>query len=303
MDKLSAMQAFVTIANCGSLTAAADQLGKSQPTMVRTLANLERVLGVCLLRRTTRRIALTDEGRDYLLRCERILADVREAEASLASHNPVPTGELRITAPVTFGQRHVAPALVDFVRAYPQVQVELMQLDRPVNLLEEGLDLGVRIGHLPDSTMIASRVGWMRRVTVASPSLLERLGEPEDPIALSGLPCVRFRGLTLNAWQFVSQGREVSVPVTGPFTTNQATSAVNACIAGLGFGQFLCYQIEPAARSGDLKVILEPFEAPPYPVNLVYAESRLMSPRLRACLDHLRGALTESLGQIANGLK
>ena len=299
MDKLQAMRAFVEIADRGSLTAAGEALGKSSPTMVRTLANLEAALGTRLMRRTTRRLALTDEGRDYLERCRRILLDVEEAEAALGlGDEREPAGDLRITAPVAFGHRHVAPALARFARTHPKVQVDLLLLDRVVDLLEEGMDLAVRIGVLPDSALIAARVGRMRRVVVASPELIARVGRPEDPGALADLPCVRFRGGDAGAvWRFRDPANERprSVGVVGAFATNHALAAVQACVAGVGFGQFLAYQVEPWLGEGELTCVLEPFEVEPLPVSLVYTEARLMSSRLRACVDFLRDALRAEL--------
>jgi DNA-binding transcriptional LysR family regulator len=296
MDKLAAMRAFVEIADRGSLTAAADALGKAQPTMVRTLANLEADLGTRLLRRTTRRLSLTEEGRGYLARCRAILADVEEAELALASGDTEPRGELRVTAPVTFGQLHVAPAIVAFLETYSKVRVELLLLDRVVNLLEEGIDLAVRIGDLADSSMIANPVGTMRRVVVASPSLLARLGEPATPDDLEGQPCIQFRGLTTtDRWRFSVGKRDWSVPVVSPFGTNQATPAVEACAAGLGFGRFLAYQTAPWVESGTLRIVLAEFEPAPAPVSLIYTDARLMTPRVRVLLDFLKIRIGESL--------
>ena len=299
MDKLSAMRAFVEIADRGSLTAAADALGKAQPTMVRTLANLEAELGTRLLRRTTRTLSLTGEGRGYLARCRRILADVEEAERALVSGNLEPRGELRLTAPVTFGQRHVAPVVVDFLKRYEKVRVELLLLDRVVNLLEEGIDLAIRIGELADSSMIAIQIGTMRQVVAASPELLARSGRPTSPDDLAGLPCVHFRGLgTGDVWRFSTGTSDWSVPITSPFGTNQATPAVEACVAGLGFGRFLAYQAAPWIESGELQIVLADFESDPAPVSLVYTDARLMTPRLRVLVDFMKSGLNPSLERL-----
>jgi DNA-binding transcriptional LysR family regulator len=293
MDKLAAMRAFVEIADRGSLTAAAGALDRSLPAMVRTLAALERSLGVVLLRRTTRRMSLTEEGRLYLERCRRILADVDEAE-DLVAGDRAPRGPLRVTAPVLFGQMHVAPAVVAFARRHPAVRVELLLRDRLVDLVDEAVDVAVRIARLSDSSLIAVPVGRVRRVLCASPELLESEGEPAHPQELSARPCVLFRGLVPGStWHFTVGGRELAVPVTAAFTTNQAAAAVEACSAGLGFGLFLSYQVEPALRAGRLKVVLDAFEPPPLAVSLVHAEARLPSPRLRAFLDWMKAQLLE----------
>jgi DNA-binding transcriptional LysR family regulator len=292
MDKLAAMRAFVEIVDRGSLTAAAECMDRSLPTMVRTLANLERSLGTALLRRTTRRMSLTEEGRVYLERCRRILADVEEAEDLVGDRRGEPRGPLRVTAPVLFGQMHVAPLVVEFLRRYPAVQVELLLLDRVVDLVDEGIDAAVRIAHLPDSSLIAIPVGQVRRVVCASPGLLRAGGEPGRPEALASRPCVRFGGIAPgNLWHFQDRGRELSVPVGGGFTTNQATAALEACAAGLGFGLLLSYQVEPEVRANRLRLVLREFEPAPIPVSLVYADARRLSPRLRAFLDWMKESL------------
>lgn len=292
MDKLAAMRAFVEIVERGSLTAAGARLDKSLPTMVRNLASLEAALGVRLLQRTTRRMSLTEEGRAYLERCRRILSDIDEAERALASAGEEPRGEVRVTAPVLFGQWHVAPAVNGFLERYPRVSVELLLLDRVVNLLEEDIDLAVRIGPLADSSMIAVPVGQVRRVVCASPRLLERLGTPERPEDLGERPCVGFRGLAAGAtWRFQEGGRELPVRVRGPLACNQAIVAADACAQGLGFGLFLSYQVVDRVRDGSLRLVLEGFEPPPLPVHLVYPTARLLSTRVRSLVDWMKQSL------------
>ena len=249
MDKLQAMSVFVEIAERGSLTAAAAFLGKSLPTVVRTLARLEDRLNVRLFNRTTRRVALTEEGRLYLERCRKILADIDEAELILGRHQAEPTGVITLTAPVRFGEMHVAPAVLRFLERYPKIEVRLLLLDRVVDLLEEGIDVAVRIAQLGDSTLVAKRVGQIRQVVCASPGLLEEVGEPLEPAALPRLPCVRFTGLSSGTIWYLRKGsRRVSVSVHGRLDCNQVSAAVDACVAGLGFGRFLCYQVMPASQ-------------------------------------------------------
>lgn len=293
MDKLAAMAAFIEIVDHGSLTAAADALGKAQPTMVRTLANLEAHLGVRLLRRTTRRLALTSDGRDYLERCRRILADVDEAERALDSRNLAPRGALRITAPVTFGQLHVMPVVNEFLRNWPEVTIDLLLLDRPVNLLEEGIDLAVRISPLVDSSMVALEAGSMRQVVVASPDFLSQVGVPSVPAELSALPCVDFLGASRSAtWPFMVAGKAVLQPINARVKVNQALPAVSACAAGLGLGRFFEYQVRDRVQRGELTVVLEAHEMPPMPVSLLTTEGRLLPHRLRL----FRTALHDALG-------
>ncbi len=289
MNKLSAMQTFVAIVDEGSLTAAADALGKAGPTVVRSLALLEEELGVRLLRRTTRRMSLTEEGRIYLDRCRQILADIDEAEQALSNQQAAPRGELRVTAPVLFGQLRVAPAVTRFLREYAEVKVELLLLDRVVNMVEEGIDVGIRIAPLEDSSMIATRVGEVRRVVCASPSLLRRVATPTHPRELANLPCVHFQGLsTAPVWNFVAERKTVSVSIDGPFASNQAAVTVEACVEGLGFGRFLSYQVESLVDQKKLYIVLPDFEPPPIPIHIIFAHARLMTPRIRAFVDWMK---------------
>jgi DNA-binding transcriptional LysR family regulator len=293
VDKLLAMRSFVAIVDHGSLTAAASALDRSLPTMVRTLATLEESLGARLLRRTTRRMSLTAEGQVYLERCRHILSDIEEAEASVVRGQIEPRGQLRLTAPVLFGQMHVAPAVSEFLRRFNEMQVELLLLDRVVNLVEEGIDLAVRIAHLGDSSMVATPVGHVRRVVCASPALLRTLGAPRHPRALSEHPCVRFSSITAgDSWSFQDAGREISIKTHGNFICNQAAAAAEACADGLGFGMFLSYQVEPLVRAKRLEVVLADFEPAALPVSLVYPGTRLVSTRHRVLLDWLKQTLS-----------
>lgn len=296
MDKLAAMRTFVEIVDRGSLTAAAEAQDRSLPTVVRTLAALEQQLGARLIRRTTRRMSLTVEGRDYLGRCRRILADVEEAELAVARGQSEPQGEVRMTAPVLFGQMHVAPVVTAFLEHHQKVQVDLLLLDRVVNLVDEGIDLALRIGRLSDSSMVAIPVGHMRRVVCASPDLLRERGTPARPEALTGLPCVRFHGIEAGGhWHFRDGGRELSVPVSGAFCCSQAMAVAQACADGLGFGLLLHYQVAALVEEQRLAIVLEDFEPEPLPVSLVYPEARLVSSRLRALVAWLRDALRDRI--------
>ena len=284
MDKLRAMASFVCIVDKGSLTGAAAQVGVSLPSMVRTLALLERELDTTLLNRTTRRIHLTDAGRQYLERCRTILAQVQEAEAALHSRRAAPHGRLAVTASVLFGQRYVAPLISEFVRRYPEVSAELLFVDRVVNLVEEGIDAAVRIGRLPDSSLSAIPLGKVRRVVCASPAYLRAHGVPRRPEELPAHRCVRFTGLTAHSeWTFSSPRRKVAI--ASVVTCNQVDAALEACIDGLGLGSFLSYMVAPHVRAGRLKYVLEDFEGEPLPVNFIYPQSRMLSPTVRAFAD------------------
>ena len=293
MDKLRAMQIFVRIADAGSLTAAADVLDTSLTAVVRSLATLEGALGARLLNRTTRRIALTDEGREYLERCRRILAEVDEAESALAARQATPAGKLAITAPVMFGRLHVGPVLAGFLVAYPQVRAELMLFDRVVDLLDEGMDAAIRIGHLRDSSLIAVPLGTTRRVVCASPAYLGRAGTPGRPADLAGHRCLQFLGVTPGSeWEFANvgahgaaDGKTTRVPIKAVLTTNQIDSARDACAEGLGCCAFLDYQVRESLAAGALCRILQAFEPAPIPVHIVYPHSRLLSSRVRSFVD------------------
>ena len=273
MDRLRAMQVFVRIVEAGSLTRAAAALGMSGPAVVRSLAALERAIGVRLLQRTTRRSSLTDEGREYYERCKRVLAAVDEADTSMSARRSEPHGRLRITAPATYGRMHVAPIVNAFIAKYPQVEVELLLLDRVVDLVEEGLDAAVRIGELPDSTLVARALGETRRVVCAAPAYLRRAGTPKTPADLQLHRCIVFSGLAAaNEWSFGTKRQRL--PVRPVLRTNQVDAALDACIRGLGCGQFLSYQVDAALREGKLKRLLKEYEPPPLPIHSVYPHAR-----------------------------
>jgi len=299
MDKFKVMQTFVAIADAGSLTAAAEALNSSLPAVVRGLAQLEQSLGVRLFNRTTRRIIITDEGRRYLERCRQILNLATEAEADLRDEATEPQGALRVTAPVLFGQLHICDAITRFVQRYPKVSVDLQLLDRVVNLVEEGFDLGVRIGKLENSTLVAQPLGQLRRVVVATPAYLEQRGTPQHPRELLAHNCLRFTGVTAPWWTFHERGKAFTVPVQGTLSINQAAPLAQACLAGLGFGCFISYQVAPHLRSGALKIVLADYEPPPRPIHLLYPQSRLLPVRTRALIDWLK---TEIGAMRLNGL-
>jgi len=291
MDKLKAMQVFMQIADQGSLTAAARVLDSSLPAVVRTLAALEEDLQVRLFNRTTRRIALTEEGKHYLESCRQILTTVEDAEAALTLDASEPSGQLTITAPVLFGQMYVAPAITGFVQRYEQMRCNVLLLDRVVNLLEEGIDIGIRIGTLEDSSLVAQPVGSVHRMVVASPDFIDRHGEPVHPKDLLKFNCVRFSAATGPWWTFHENGKQFTVPVTGNLDFNQATPAIEACAAGLGFGMFISYQVAPYLKQNKLKAVLEKFEAPSRTINIIYPHARLLPARTKLLIAWLKEAL------------
>ena len=292
MDKLKAMQTALAIADAGSLTAAADALETSLPSVVRTLAMLEQHLGVRLFNRTTRRVSLTDEGRVYVEDCRRLLAAIADSEAALTQDGIEPSGHLTITAPVLFGQMHVAPAVTRFVRQYPKMKVSLQLHDRVVNLLEENIDVGVRIGELEDQSLVAQHLGRVRRIVVATPAYLKRHGTPQHPRDLLGMNCIRATGNSAPGWTFQEKGKDrgkpFSVAVTGNLEFNQLWPAAMACLEDMGIGMFLSYQVEAFVRDGRLKVLLEEFEVAPRPISLVYPHARLLPARTRVFIDWMK---------------
>jgi DNA-binding transcriptional LysR family regulator len=293
MDKLRAMTTFARIVDKGSLTAAAADLGTSLPSVVRMLASLERELGATLLHRTTRRIRLTDEGRQYHEHCRIILGQLREAEATLASRRLEPHGKLTVTASVMFGRRYVTPIMNEFARRYPKLSVELLFVDRVVNLIEEGIDVALRIGPLQDSSLVAIPVGRVRRVVCASPKYLRAHGMPRRPEDVRAHRCVRFTGLAPRSeWPFRADARALSIPIESVVTCNQVDAALDACVAGLGLGSFLSYMTAPAHRARRLRYVLEKFETEPLAVHVVYPHSRILSANVRtfvdACVHRLR---------------
>ena len=293
MDKLKAMQTFLRIADEGSLTAAARAMEYSLPAVVRSLAALEAHLGVRLFNRTTRRISLTEEGKHYLENCRQVLAAVEDAETTLTAEAAEPAGNLTITAPVLFGQMYVAPAVTRFVQRYDKMRCNVMLLDRVVNLLEEGMDVGIRIGPLEDSSLIAQPLGSIRRMVVASPDYLRRHGLPKHPKDLLNANCVRFSAATGPWWAFHEGSKKFKVAVTGNLDFNQAAPAIEACVAGLGFGMFISYQVAPYLKQKRLKVVLAKFEPPPRPISVVYPHARLLPTRTRVFIEWIKQELQD----------
>lgn len=293
MDKLKAMQAFIHIAEQGSLTAAAQVMASSLPAMVRTLAGFEAQLGVRLFNRTTRRISLTEEGRRHLESCRQVLAALADAEAALSADAAEPAGHLTITAPMLFGQMHVAPAVTRFVQHHDKMRCSMVLLDRVVNLLEEGIDVGIRIGEPEDSSLVAQNVGHIRRLVVASPAWLRRHGVPRHPKDLLKANCVRVTGHFPTWGPFNDNGRALRLAVSGNLEFNQIAPAVAACAAGAGLGSFYSYQVAPFLKTKQLRTVLEDFEPPPRPINLVYPHARLLPMRTRVFIEWMKKELRE----------
>ena len=286
MDRLEAMQTFVAVADLGGFAPAARKLGLSPPAVTRLVAALEQRLGTRLLQRTTRKVALTDAGVRYLERIRRVLADIDEAELAAEGERSRPAGRLVVSAPVGFGRLHVSPVMSAYLKRYPEVSSELRLEDRLVNLVEDGVDLAVRIGQLPDSALVARQVGVMRRIVVASPAYLSAHGEPKTPEALAAHQIIQFAATAGSAdWRFGSDGDELRINVTPRLTTNVADAAIQYAEAGGGCTRVLAYQAARAVKRGRLKVVLQKFEQPAMPIHIVYPTSRLLSAKVRAFID------------------
>ena len=286
MDRIEAMQTFVTVADLQGFAPAARKLRLSPPAVTRLIAALEERLGTRLLQRTTRKVALTDAGARYLERARRILADIEEAELAAESERTRPAGRVVISAPVGFGRLHVSPVMSAYLKRYPEVSGELRLEDRLVNLVEDGVDLAVRIGQLPDSSLVARQVGEMRRIVVASPAYLKAHGEPKTPEALSDHQIIQFGASALTAdWRFVRDGEELRINVAPRFTSNVADAAIQYAVTGGGLTRVLAYQARDAIKRGALKIVLQKFELTAFPIHIVYPTSRLLSAKVRAFID------------------
>jgi DNA-binding transcriptional LysR family regulator len=286
MDRIEAMQAFVVVADLKGFAPAARKLKVSPSAVTRLVAALEDRLGARLLQRTTRQVALTDVGARYLERARRILADVEEAERSAEGERTRPSGRLVVSAPVGFGRLHVSPVMSAYLKRYPDVSGELRLEDRIVNLVEDGIDLAVRIGELADSTLVARQVGEVRRIVVASPAYLKARGELSRPAEIAAHDTIQFGATTgLSDWRFTEQGDELRVSYAPRLLTNSADAAIQYAEAGGGLTRVLAYQAADAIKRGRLKIVLQQFELPPLPVQIVYPTSRLLSAKVRTFID------------------
>ncbi len=298
MNRLEAMGVLLAVIDSGSLSAAGRQLGMPLATVSRKVSNLEAELKTRLLIRSTRQLTLTEAGRGYVAACRRILEEVNEAERAAAGEYSEPRGELVVTAPLVFGRLHMVPVLVEFLRAYPEVNVRLALGDRIVNLLEDHVDLALRIGPLPDSGLIGTQLGSIRRVVCASPVYVSKSGAPGAPRDLAAHQCISFElYATANSWRFNVDGVDLSVPIRPRLIVSTAEAAIDAAIAGLGVTCVLSYQIESALRAGTLRLLLESFEPPQLPVTFLHSSQGRVPVKLRALLDFAAPRLRARLQQ------
>jgi len=258
------------------------------PTVSRKVGELEAHLKTRLLHRTTRQLSLTEAGEFYVASCRRILEDVGEVERATTGEYATPKGHLVATAPVVFGRQHVVPVMASFLEHYPEIQSRLFLIDRNVHLLDEHVDVAIRIGQLPDSSLVAIRVGETRSVVCASPEYLAARGTPETPDDLANHDCISFEGLNASrTWPFSDGKAEQVVPIHARMVTNTAESAVDAAALGAGLTRVLSYHVDEAVRLGRLQLVLEKFELAPLPIHLVHAGQAPLPLKLRAFLDFM----------------
>lgn len=303
MNLLESMSVLVAVVDAGSLSAAARRHDMPLATVSRKVGELEAHLNTRLLHRTTRQLSLTEAGASYVAACRRILEEVGEAERAASGEYAAPRGELVVTASVVFGRLHVVPVITEFLAQYPEINVNLVLTDRVVHLMDEQADAAVRIGQLPDSTMMATQAGTVRRVICASPAYLEKHGVPARPRDLVGHQCITFEVLaSKRAWTFGSGKSGTSVPVESRLTVNTADAAIAAAILGVGLINVLSYQVADAIRSEALRIVLDAHEPAPLPINLVHKGQTPLPLKLRAFLDfvtpRLRARISRELADL-----
>lgn len=298
MDQLHLMNVFVAVAEEQGFAAASRRLNMSPPAVTRAVAALENELGITLLTRTTRYVRTTDAGYRYLEDARRILQDVALANEAAIGVNAVPTGYLSITAPVLFGQRYVIPGIIDYLSRYPETQVEAVFLDRLVNLLEEGFDVGIRVGELPDSSMRARKVGEVRLLLVATENYLARHGIPQTVEELKQHSLISSRlGNMSNDWKFIVNGKKTLLHVQPRLKVSNNQAAISAAMQDFGITRVISYQVADELTDGRLKTVLEHAELSSLPVHIVHREGRHSSSKVRYFIDLLSQRLTHELNQ------
>ncbi|WP_088706605.1 LysR family transcriptional regulator [Noviherbaspirillum denitrificans] len=288
MDKLQAMEVFVKVVDAGGFTRAADSLQLPKATVSTLVRNLETALSVKLLNRTTRQVSLTADGAAYYERCVRILGEVRDAEDSLSRTQASPGGRLRIDVPTALGRHMLMPALPQFLARYPDIQLEVGCSDRPVDLIEEGVDLAVRGGVLADSSLIARRIGMLHFVTCAAPSYIALHGRPQHPNDLQQHECVNYfsaKSGKIFEWDFARDGERLQMRVPGRIAVNDANAYMTATLSGMGIAQMAAFVICPHLQAGELELILEDWTIDPVPVHVVYPQNRHLSAKVRVFVE------------------
>jgi DNA-binding transcriptional LysR family regulator len=286
MDRLEAMALLVTVTETGSLSAAARQLGAPLATVSRKVADLEAHLNARLLTRTNRQVQLTEAGRAYLAAAKEILGRVEEAERMASGEYVTPKGELTVTAPLVFGRLHILPVVTDFLQVFPDITLRLVLGDRLSNLIEDHIDAALRIGNLPDSNLVATRLGSTRRSAYASPDYIKRRGLPTTLQELIHHDCVSFENIVPSKfWIFHDGQRDISTPVRTRLSVTTAEAAIDAAVAGTGITRVLSYQAARAVAAGALVPVLEAFEPPAWPIHFVHVAQGALPLKMRAFLD------------------
>jgi DNA-binding transcriptional LysR family regulator len=287
-DTLTLYRTFVRVVEAGSFSAVAQELGSTQPTISRQVAELEERLGARLLHRTTRALAVTDDGRAFHERARQVLEAAQEAEGSVGRRRAAPSGLLRMAVPVVFGRLKLMPLIPAFLRRHPDVSVELVMGDGFTDLVEQGIDLAIRVGVVTDPGLVARRIGMTRRVAVASPAYLHARGRPAHPADLAGHDCIVYTRLaTGNRWQFGGPDGPIEVGVNGRFRVDNSEGVREAVIAGLGIGVLPVWHFADGRGGGLAEVVLERFEPRPLPIQAVYPSRRLLAQKVRAMIDFL----------------
>lgn len=301
MDRLEAMSMLLEVVGRGSLSAASRSMRVPVATLSRKVSDLEALLGAKLLIRTTRKLTLTDAGVAYVSAARRILEQVEEAEREAAGEFTTPKGELVLTAPILFGRLHVLPVVTDFLALFAEINIRLILTDRNIHLIDDDVDMAVRIGRLPESSMIATRVGRMRTVVCASPALLARHGIPQRPVDLERFPCVTTdTPMPAPGWRFQPVGSlsAIEVPIVPRLSVTTAEAAVQAAIRGAGATRLLHYQVAEATAAGALQIILEAYEPEPAPINLLHTARGLMPLKMRRFLDFAAPRLRQAMEKL-----
>jgi DNA-binding transcriptional LysR family regulator len=296
MDRWQAMRIFVQVVESGGFAAAAKVLHMSPPSVTRAVAKLEDLIGTRLLVRTTRSLKLTAAGEGYVADCRRILGEIAEAEANAAGSFTDPAGLLTVTAPALFGRIHVLPVILDFLDHYPAMQVKTIFVDRVTNLVDEGLDVAIRIASLPASGLVARRIGSVRQVLCGSPDYFARFGEPGSPQELARHRIIGREGLFGHSEWLFGRDNSIRVPISPRLICNTNDAVLSAALAGWGLSRFQSYQVAPDVRAGRLKVVLADHEREPVPIHIVHAEGRMVSARVRAFVDFAAGRFRRHAG-------
>ncbi|MGY2733792.1 LysR family transcriptional regulator [Sphingomonas sp. UYP23] len=300
MDRLEAMTILLRAVEVGSLSGASRELGLPLATVSRKVSELETLLGARLLVRSSKGLTPTPAGLSYIAAAKGILEQLTEAEHIAAGEYSVPRGDLAVTAPVMFGRLHVLPVVTEFLRAYPEVCVGLMLTDQVAHLLDDHIDVALRIGDLPDSGLTASRLGSVRRVVCASPGYLAEYGVPAEPGDLPTHAAISSVSIpSPEIWRFASKGGEIAAPLSSRLGVNSIDAAIDAAIDGMGLIRVLSYQVGEHVRAGALNIVLQDFEPPPPPVHLVYNGHARLPLKLRAFIDFASPRLRVRVGQAA----